>query len=140
MEKFQIRDDAFGLALLEAENAGEALLEFVAGQAAGALRTEIEVLDDGSAALVYDGVRYQAVPAAGGEAADARDLIVDDGLRDKSELGYVLRNRATKAAVYQSDSKSEVIAEAQRRKGWEPVDGSEQTYGAQIEEHSGETR
>jgi hypothetical protein len=30
--------------------------------------------------------------------------------------------------VFQSNSKSEAIAEAQRRNGFEPVDGDEQTY------------
>jgi hypothetical protein len=36
--------------------------------------------------------------------------------------------------VFQDDSKSAVIAEAQRRNGYEPVDGSERTYGEQLRE------
>lgn len=37
-----------------------------------------------------------------------------------------------KREVYRSDSKCEVIAEAQRRNGFSPVDGDEQTYAKQI--------
>lgn len=36
--------------------------------------------------------------------------------------------------VFEADSKSTVIAEAQRRNGYEPVDGSERTYGKQLAE------
>ncbi len=34
--------------------------------------------------------------------------------------------------VMQSDFKSQIIAEAQRRNGYDPIDGSEQTYGLQL--------
>lgn len=69
-------------------------------------------------------------------------LVVDYGVASRGEKRYVLRDRRAlgkdRPALFESDSKSEVIAEAQRRKGWEPVDGSEQTYGQQIAEHDGE--
>jgi len=40
-----------------------------------------------------------------------------------------------KRVVFKSDFKSACIAEAQRLNGFEPVDGSEQTYGDQISGH-----
>lgn len=61
--KFQIRDETFGLALYEAESARDALLDFVADHARGAARPNVVDRDDGSAELVYAGVRYSAIPA-----------------------------------------------------------------------------
>ena len=81
---------------------------------------------------------------------DPRDLIVTYGIREHGELGYILATRVyrpdgtkvghARVVVFQSNRKSEVIAEAQRRKGWEPVDGSEQTYAQQIVDRDGESR
>ena len=65
MKRFQIRDDDFGLALVDAETAREALLEFVAGKAQADARMTVEEQDDGAATVVYDGVRYRAIPAGG---------------------------------------------------------------------------
>lgn len=48
------------------------------------------------------------------------------------QRGYIVWSTPECAAVFQSDNKREVIAEAQRRNGFTPVDGSEETYGKQI--------
>jgi hypothetical protein len=82
------------------------------------------------------------------KVVDPQDLVVDYG--KAGEKPYVLVSRmfrpngerveTYRTVVFQSASKSEVIFEAQRRKGWEPVDGSESTYGKQIVDHNGEAR
>lgn len=63
MPKFQIRDDDFGLALVEAEDGREALLEFIADRVKGQVRATVEENVVGHAEVVYDGVRYRAIPA-----------------------------------------------------------------------------
>lgn len=63
MKRFQIRDDDFGLALVEAEDAREALLSFVADKTKGEARPMVEESGDGAAQIVYQGVRYRAIPA-----------------------------------------------------------------------------
>lgn len=63
MPKFQIRDATFGLALIDAETARDALLAFVADLVKGELRPTIELDDDGNAAVEYRGLRYHAIPA-----------------------------------------------------------------------------
>jgi hypothetical protein len=69
MPRFQIRDDSFGLALVDGEDAREALLSFVADLVKSDVRPTVTGSDDGVAEVVYAGVRYRAVPAA---PADAR--------------------------------------------------------------------
>jgi len=49
---------------------------------------------------------------------------------------YALVDKYTREIIMQDRSKSAVIAEAQRRKGWKPIDGDERTYGKQTVEHS----
>jgi hypothetical protein len=61
--EFQIRDETFGLALKEAENATEALLDFLADRERGALRRLVRQEDDGGASVVVNGIRYYAVAA-----------------------------------------------------------------------------
>lgn len=63
MRRFQIRDDDFGLALVDADTARDALLTYVADKAKGAVRPLVEEHDDGAATVVYEGVRYRAIPA-----------------------------------------------------------------------------
>ena len=55
------------------------------------------------------------------------------GYGDQHGGGWVVVEIATKRVVFQSHSKSEVIAEAQRRNGFDPVDGDEGTYGRQVD-------
>jgi hypothetical protein len=55
------------------------------------------------------------------------------GYGDQHGGGWVVVEVATKRVVFQSHSKSEVIAEAQRRNGFDPVDGDEGTYGRQVD-------
>lgn len=47
---------------------------------------------------------------------------------------YVLLDTKERKYVFGSNSKSEVIAEAQRRNWFTPVDGNEQTYAKQTKE------
>jgi hypothetical protein len=49
-----------------------------------------------------------------------------------SSKRYVLWDTSELKIAMQSDSKSTVISEAQRRNGFKPVDGSEATYSKQI--------
>jgi hypothetical protein len=56
--RFQIRDADFGLALYDAENAREALLDFIADKERGAARLAVEDVPDGEAALTWKGERY----------------------------------------------------------------------------------
>lgn len=61
---FQIRDETFGLAVYDAATPREALYAFFADRVKGQLRPLIEEQLDGSAEVVHDGVRYQAVSIA----------------------------------------------------------------------------
>ncbi len=45
---------------------------------------------------------------------------------------YVVRDSESNAIVFGSESKSEAIAKSQTLNGFDPIDGSEQTYGEQI--------
>jgi len=63
MPRFQIRDDDFGLALIEAENGQEALLSFVCDRVKAEVRPTIKENVVGHAEVVYGGVRYRAIPA-----------------------------------------------------------------------------
>lgn len=58
---FQIRREPFGVALVAAESAKEALVEFVSTVAAGEIRPSVKVNEDGSAEVEYDGIVYRAV-------------------------------------------------------------------------------
>lgn len=81
----------------------------------------------------------------GDRVVDPRDLIVTYGeTRLGDTRGYVLAPRDALRrrgqAVFQSDRKGDVIAEAQRLKGFDPVDGREETYARQVVEAGGEAR
>jgi len=66
-QTWQIRDDRFGLCLIEAESAQEALRVFVALYKTGN-ELDIATQEDGDATLFYRGRIYRAV---GGEEAKA---------------------------------------------------------------------
>lgn len=59
--RFQIRDDQYGLALVEADTARDALYGFFASRVRGELRPLIEETPDGGATVDYDGCAYRAV-------------------------------------------------------------------------------
>lgn len=59
---FQIRDDTFGLRLIEADDARDALLVYLADRAKAEHRPNIEVRDDGTAAIRLGVIEYRAVP------------------------------------------------------------------------------
>jgi hypothetical protein len=61
MARFQIRDDDFGLALVEADSAREALLQFYADKERGRIRPLVVEDGDGAQATV-DGQTLRAVP------------------------------------------------------------------------------
>jgi hypothetical protein len=63
MERFQIRDDRFGLAIYEAATARDALVDFCADRARAAVRGEIQTDDDGRATVTVDGQTFHAVAA-----------------------------------------------------------------------------
>lgn len=78
-------------------------------------------------------------PEPRAELDTAEWYLVRYGRRDRGEKRYVLRRLPEGEfptdeleKVFESDSKSEVVAEAQRRNGLEPADGSESTYGRQL--------
>jgi hypothetical protein len=64
--RFQIRDDDFGLALVEAEDAREALLDFLASQRRSELRGDVILDEDGAAGISLAGTSgwetFRAVP------------------------------------------------------------------------------
>jgi hypothetical protein len=55
------------------------------------------------------------------------------------KAGYEVRNAAGKV-VFDSESKTECITYAQRRNGFAPVDGDEQTYARQVMEARGKAK
>jgi hypothetical protein len=70
---------------------------------------------------------------------DPMNLKVQYGTRSLGQKGYILIDTpGSQTVVYQSDFKSDVIAEAQRRKGFIPIDGSESTYARQLAGAAGE--
>lgn len=58
---YQIRREPFGLCLVSAPSAREALVKFMAEKEAGKHRGDVKVLADGTAEVEYDGVTYRAV-------------------------------------------------------------------------------
>lgn len=71
--KFQIRNGhgrGYGLALYDATSPLDALLSFIADRARGDARSDVKVLEDGSAEITTpDGRTFKAVPFdEGGEA------------------------------------------------------------------------
>jgi len=69
---------------------------------------------------------------------DPMDLKVQYGQRSLGEEGYVLKDSVSGTVVFQSESKSEVIEQAQLFKGFTPTDGNESTYALQLAGAAGE--
>jgi hypothetical protein len=61
MTTYQIRREPFGVALIAAESAKDALVEFLAQMSKVELRPLVKVNDDGTAEAEYDGITYRAV-------------------------------------------------------------------------------
>ena len=63
--RFQIRGDAFGVAVETALSPTEALVEFAAARSKAGLRDLIEVDADGAPSITLRGIRYTAVEIPG---------------------------------------------------------------------------